>query len=138
MKNQNKIVFFIGLIVMMTIAIQFYWNHIQYKDNKQQVTNEIQAALDNAIDTYYNELSKMTRIELVFQEDTLSTGLKTNFNEYNKTIVHKDLSLEQLEKFPEYDEQLRKYIETIKKECSGICGFYPKITKNFCFSRKKG
>ena len=62
MKNQNKIVFFIGLIVMITITIQFYWNHLQYKDNKQQVINEIQTSLDNAIDTYYIELSKMTRL----------------------------------------------------------------------------
>src|SRR5690554_164846 len=137
MKNQNKIVFFIGLIVMMTIAIQFYWNHIQYKDNKQQVINEIQAALDNAIDTYYNELSKMTRIELVFQEDTLSTGLKTNFNEYNKTIVHKDLSLEQLEKFPEYDEQLRKYIETIKKSVPVFVDSIRKLQKISVFRGKR-
>lgn len=137
MKNQNSIVFFIGLIVMMTIAIQFYWNHLQYKDNKQQVLNEIQISLDNAIDTYYNELSKITRIELVFQEDTLSTGLKTNFSEYNKTIVHKDLSLEQLEKFPEYDEQLRKYIETIHKSVPVFVDSIRKLQKISVFRGKR-
>jgi len=137
MKNQKRIVFFIGLIVMITIAIQFYWNHLQYKDNKQQVINEIKTALDNAIDTYYNELSKMTKIELVFQEDTLSTGLKTNFSEYNKTIVHKDLSLEQLEKFPEYDEPLRKYIETIQKGVPVFVDSTRKLQKISIFRGKR-
>src|SRR5690606_6403320 len=136
-KNQKRIVFFIGLIVMITIAIQFYWNHLQYKDNKQQVINEIKTALDNAIDTYYNELSKMTKIELVFQEDTLSTGLKTNFSEYNKTSVHKDLSLEQLEKFPEYDEPLRKYIETIQKGVPVFVDSTRKLQKISIFRGKR-
>lgn len=60
MKNQNRIVFFVGLIVLLTIVIQLYWNYVQYKNNKQQVENEIQISLDNAVDNYYAELSKKT------------------------------------------------------------------------------
>src|SRR5690554_6353250 len=137
MKNQNKIVFFIGLIVMITITIQFYWNYIQYKDNKQQVINEIQDALDDAIESCYNELSKMTRTELVFTEDTLSTGLKTNFNEYNKTIVREDLSLRQSEKFRLYDEQLTKYIETIKNSAPVFLVSLRKLQKISVFRGKR-
>lgn len=102
MKNQNRIIFFIGLIVIITIAIQFYWNHLQYKDNKQQVLNEIQTSLDNAIDTYYNELSKMTSYKLVFHQDTTSTEIRVDYTEQNQSVIERDLIDNKFEYFPEY------------------------------------
>ena len=102
MKNQNNIVFFIGLIVMITIAIQFYWNHLQYKDNKQQVLNEIQISLDNAIDTYYNELSKMTSYKFVFHQDTTAMKIGMDYTEHNQLVIERDLIDDKFEYFPEY------------------------------------
>jgi len=73
MKKQNRIVFFVGVIVLITVAIQLYWNQIQYENNKQQVVNEVENALNNAVDDYYNELSKKTLIAYAygFKRDTI-------------------------------------------------------------------
>lgn len=102
MKNQNRIIFFIGVIVIVTIAIQFYWNHLQYKDNKQQVINEIQTSLDNAIDTYYNELSKITSFKLVFHQDKTATETGMDYTKQNQSVIKRDLIDDKFEYFPEY------------------------------------
>lgn len=78
MKNQNRIVCLIGFIVIITIAIQFYWNYQLFKNNRQQVINEVQIALDNAVDTYYTQLSKESVIAYVFDNDTINEGKKYN------------------------------------------------------------
>lgn len=47
MKQQQKTVNFIALIVIITIGIQAYWNYIQYANNRILVINEIQNILNN-------------------------------------------------------------------------------------------
>jgi signal transduction histidine kinase len=46
-KQQQKTVNFIALIVIITIGIQAYWNYIQYANNRILVINEIQNILNN-------------------------------------------------------------------------------------------
>lgn len=93
MKNQNKIVFFVGIIVLLTIAIQFYWNYVQYKNNRQQVENEIQTSLDNAVDNYYTELSKKTVFGTFYQYETSDSVHQINRvgdREFEAVSVHRD------------------------------------------------
>lgn len=83
MKNQKRIVFFVGIIVLVTISIQFYWNYIQYKNNKQQIINEIQISLDNAVDDYYTELSKRTVFGAYYSynmQDSVVKNVSYNLN----------------------------------------------------------
>lgn len=89
MKNQNKIVFFVGIIVLLTIVVQLYWNYIQYKNNRQQVENEIQIALDNAVDNYYTELSKKTVFGTFYQYEQQDSILN-NMSDYRLNTIGKE------------------------------------------------
>ena len=57
-KKQHWTLYFITATIVLTIAVQLYWNYNNYVDNKQRVKNEIQSSLDIAIDEYYTDLSK--------------------------------------------------------------------------------
>lgn len=57
-KKQRFILYLITATIFTTIAVQVYWNYKNYQQNKQHVLNEIQVSLDNAIETYYTNLSK--------------------------------------------------------------------------------
>ncbi|MCK8522305.1 HAMP domain-containing histidine kinase [Aquimarina sp. D1M17] len=58
-KNRYKnILYFITAVIAITLMIQVYWNFKNYQTGKQQLINEVQISLDNAIDQYYEELAK--------------------------------------------------------------------------------
>lgn len=38
---------------MITLCIQVYWNYRNYQSGKQQLINDVQISLDNAVDQYY-------------------------------------------------------------------------------------
>ena len=137
MKNQNSIVFFIGLIVMITITIQFYWNHLQYKDNKQQVLNEIQISLDNAIDTYYNELSKMISFKLVFHQDTTAKKTEMDYTEHNQLVIERDLIDDKFEYFPEYAKSNIMELDIFRKSAVRFIDSNKKLKSVSVFRGKK-
>jgi len=56
--NYKLVVYFIGIIIAITIAVQFYWNYREYQINKQQLINRVQLSLDNSIETYFANLTK--------------------------------------------------------------------------------
>ena len=56
--KQHWTLYSITATIILTIAVQLYWNYNNYVDNKQRVKNEIQSSLDTAIDEYYTNLSK--------------------------------------------------------------------------------
>ena len=63
--NNSKyrwILYTIVLVIMSTIAIQVYWNYKNYESNKQQLINDVQASLDNAVEKYYANLAEQTTI----------------------------------------------------------------------------
>lgn len=137
MKNQNRIIFFIGLIVIITIAIQFYWNHLQYKDNKHQVLNEIQTSLDNAIDTYYNELSKMTSYKLVFHQDTTATDIEVDYTEQNQSVIERYLTESKFEYFPEYTKSNIMELDLYRKNAVRFIDSNKKLKSVSVFRGKK-
>ena len=57
-RKYNWILYIITSTIVITIAVQLYWNFRNYQENKLRVQNEIQSSLDNAIDEYYSGLSK--------------------------------------------------------------------------------
>lgn len=64
-KKQRFILYLITVTIITTIAVQVYWNYKNYQQNKQHVLNEIQVSLDNAIETYYTNLSKENLFTIV-------------------------------------------------------------------------
>ena len=65
LKKQHWTLYFITATIVLTIAVQLYWNYNNYLDNKQRVQNEIQSSLDTAIDEYYTDLSKSNFFTIV-------------------------------------------------------------------------
>ncbi|WP_298237486.1 HAMP domain-containing sensor histidine kinase [uncultured Algibacter sp.] len=74
-KKYTWLLYLIVTTIVLTIAVQGYWNYKNYLLNKQYFTNQVQVSLDNALDTYYADLAEsneMTIIEsdsIYFNED---------------------------------------------------------------------
>ena len=52
------ILYFISGVILATLCIQVYWNFKNYHIGKQQLINDVQTSLDNAVDGYYTKLAK--------------------------------------------------------------------------------
>ena len=63
--NYRLIINFIIVTIVATITIQVYWNIRNYEANRQQLINEVQTALDNAVELYYAELAKTNILTFV-------------------------------------------------------------------------
>ena len=81
--KQHWTLYFITATIVLTIAVQLYWNYNNYVDNKQRVKNEIQSSLDTAIDEYYTDLSKSNFFAIVDYDsiNSKSSFLKDFWNE---------------------------------------------------------
>ena len=82
-KKQHWTLYSITATIVLTIAVQLYWNYNNYLDNKQRVQNEIQNSLDTAIDEYYTDLSKSNFFAIVDYDsiNSKSSFLKDFWNE---------------------------------------------------------
>lgn len=56
-RHSKTVLYFISAVILMTLAIQVYWNYKNYQAGKQQLINDVQASLDNAVDRYYIDLA---------------------------------------------------------------------------------
>lgn len=62
-KNKYRyLLYFITLVITVTLAIQVYWNYKNYQAGKQQLVNEMQISLDQAVDNYYIDLADRNTI----------------------------------------------------------------------------
>jgi two-component system phosphate regulon sensor histidine kinase PhoR len=103
-KKQHWIFYFIAITIVATIGIQFYWNFKNYEENKQQVTNEVQLSLDNAIEEYYTTLVKeeiTTIINIASNNENQSLGQNIRYDsifrhskkfQKFKSLINKDTS----------------------------------------------
>jgi signal transduction histidine kinase len=57
------ILYVITFVILSTIGIQVYWNYKNYQTNKQQLINDVQVSLDNAVDSYYTNLAEYSAVE---------------------------------------------------------------------------
>jgi len=56
------ILYIIIAVIVSNISNQIYWKYKNYGVNKQQLVNDVQASLDNAIETYYANLAEKSTI----------------------------------------------------------------------------
>ncbi len=69
-RNYKTILYFISAVILITLAIQVYWNYKNYQAGKQQLVNDVQASLDTAVSIYYEE--KAARNTLGFFSDEMN------------------------------------------------------------------
>lgn len=69
------ILYTIVFVILGTISIQVYWNYKNYLTNKQQFINDVQISLDNAVDSYYENLAK---------KNTIGFSINSKYAEDNK------------------------------------------------------
>lgn len=97
------LLYVILIVILSTISIQVYWNYKNYQINKQQLINDVQVSLDNAVDSYYTNLAEHSAIEgfaiqsnsndklfdIPFNLDSLfNQKLKSNEFKRNKNVRH--------------------------------------------------
>lgn len=56
--HYKNLLYFISFVILVTLTIQVYWNYRNFKAGRQQLLNEVQASLDNAIDSYFVDLAR--------------------------------------------------------------------------------
>lgn len=83
----------IVIVVMCTIAIQVYWNYKNYLTNKQQLINDVQISLDNAVDNYYAKIAEQNTLAFAFSLND-STEMHKHHNQINDIIKHIDIDSE--------------------------------------------
>ncbi len=83
---QKQSLYLIILVIFITLLIQVYWNFKNYQASKQQLVNEVQIALDNAVDHYYTDLAKEQSLIFVMDIDTPNNVSKLNIDSI-KTVI---------------------------------------------------
>ena len=79
-RNYKWVVYFIGVTIFTTIAVQVYWNYREYQLNKQNLISKVQLSLDNSVEAYFANLTKSGII-------TFTSSDKKNSKEITDTIV---------------------------------------------------
>ncbi|MBN4070144.1 two-component sensor histidine kinase [Olleya sp. AH-315-F22] len=65
-KRYQWILYVIVFVILGTISIQVYWNYKNYHVNKQQLINDVQVSLDNAVETYFADLAENNTMAFAF------------------------------------------------------------------------
>ena len=83
------ILYIIVAVIISTIAIQVYWNYKNYQTSKQQLINDVQVSLDNAVDNYYANLAQDNTIAFALELESIEE-LKDNNSNIDSLIKHID------------------------------------------------
>ena len=94
----RRILYVIVLVILATIGIQSYWYYKIYLTNKQQLINDVQISLDNAVDVYYTSLAERSTYQYSFKEGEINENMIVNgdtiydhlFQDFN-VIEHKSV-----------------------------------------------
>lgn len=68
-RHYKTILYFISIVILATLAMQVYWNYKNYQVGKQQIINEVQISLDNAVETYYATLAQENIIGVALSDE---------------------------------------------------------------------
>ncbi|MBE0423077.1 MAG: two-component sensor histidine kinase [Lutibacter sp.] len=79
-KNYKWVIYFIGVTIFTTIAVQVYWNYREYQLNKQNLISKVQQSLDNSVEAYFANLTKSGII-------TFTSANSKNSKDQTDTIV---------------------------------------------------
>ncbi|PKA83349.1 two-component system phosphate regulon sensor histidine kinase PhoR [Ulvibacter sp. MAR_2010_11] len=80
-RHYKTILYFIIAVILVTLAMQVYWNYKNYEAGKQQLINEVQISLDNAVDEYYASLAKKNVLNFAFNRNADSIQRVTGDSE---------------------------------------------------------
>lgn len=84
-RNYKIILYFITSVILITLGIQVYWNYKNYQASKQQLINEVQISLDNAVDEYFTELAKENAVFIM--HDSMIGETVKNLHQMKKGII---------------------------------------------------
>lgn len=73
----RKILYFISAVILTTLCTQVYWNYKNYRIGKQQLINDVQSSIDDAVDHYFTGLATETSFELFSVSKGDSVGFKS-------------------------------------------------------------
>ncbi|MFT4699290.1 MAG: signal transduction histidine kinase [Flavobacteriaceae bacterium] len=68
----RRIIYFISLVIALTLCVQGYWSYKNYQSEKQQFINDVQASLDATVEKYYTNLAKQNTLSFI--SDTISSN----------------------------------------------------------------
>lgn len=77
------VLIFIILTVVATIGLQLHWNIRNYYENRRQLLNEIQTALDNGVESYFADKSKK---DILVFADSLNAKFPGRFVDAENTM----------------------------------------------------
>lgn len=115
-KNTYKVIFLIAMTIVITIAVQVFWNIDLYKTNKQRYINDVQIALDNSIDGYFSEISKTDLITFldVDKDTSYSVDRAKNFIANTKSI--KRITIDEIKTSEPLEDAKKGIISGIKSD----------------------
>ena len=61
--NYRRILYFISVVILITIVVQGYWAYKNYLQEKNQLITDMQISLDQAVDSYFTRLAKNNTLE---------------------------------------------------------------------------
>ncbi len=64
-KKYQQILYFISIVIILTLCVQGYWSYKNYESEKKQFISEVQLSLDNAVDAYYTQLAKQNTLSYI-------------------------------------------------------------------------
>tara|TARA_R110002072_G_scaffold12987_2_gene55154 strand:+ start:20904 stop:22397 length:1494 start_codon:yes stop_codon:yes gene_type:complete len=70
-RHYKTVLYFIIAAIAVTLVMQVYWNYKNFKTGKQQLINEVQISLDNAVDNYYAALAEKNLIGFSLKDENL-------------------------------------------------------------------
>ncbi|MBV1923138.1 MAG: two-component sensor histidine kinase, partial [Flavobacteriaceae bacterium] len=61
----RRIIYFISLVIALTLCVQGYWSYKNYQSEKKQFINEVQSSLDATVEKYYTNLAKDNTLSFI-------------------------------------------------------------------------
>ncbi len=74
----KQILYFISIVILLTLCVQGYWSYKNYLSEKRQLITDVQVSLDNAVDSYYTQLAKENTLSYIsdsIPSDSLFMGI---------------------------------------------------------------
>ncbi len=129
-KRYTLILYVIMFVILGTIGIQVYWNYKNYLINKQQLINDVQVSMDNAVESYYANLAEKNTVGFAFEGNT------DNFFERNSVVnglLHRmDLSNGEITNLDSLDIKIRDGFSIYKgTKADSIFGIYQSDHNSF-------
>ena len=88
-KLYRRIPYLLSIVIVATVAVQLYWSYTEYQKNTITFKNEIQNALDVAIDNYFVDFAKENSVSLKVEMESGNNPDNFTITGGNKKIIDK-------------------------------------------------